>query len=203
MNFLFFCFVSIPPPYKPGRYTSNYGKGRYIVGYHGAGAHNTSFADGDTGQQYGTCTDIGPRLHVDWTYFEIGFDNWPINRETCMSRAQHLGSGTPPHMVFQHEMPRIKIRLWPNPHVITNLRVSIKTALNISLISNKNTISNLESFQVFKSNTTADPDTVAEGPCQSSPNSSAHQILQLAIAIGESDIVFQESSSGIACSQMS
>jgi hypothetical protein len=80
-------------------------------------------------------------------------------------------------MILNDEMTRIEVCLRTDPNVIAYLSNSIKTALNIGLSSNKNSVSDLESFHVCEVNTPANPNTVAKFLCESSPNGSTHQMI--------------------------
>jgi hypothetical protein len=54
---------------------------------------------------------------------------------------------------------------------------TIKAALKIGLSSNKNPVSDLESFQVGKVDAAANPNTVTKFSCESSPNGPPHQMI--------------------------
>jgi hypothetical protein len=80
-------------------------------------------------------------------------------------------------MILDYEMTRIEVRLRADPHMIAYLGNSIKAALKIGLSPNKNSVSDLESFQVSKVHTAANPNTVTKFSCENSPNGSPHQMI--------------------------
>ena len=80
-------------------------------------------------------------------------------------------------MILNDEMTRIEVSLWANPHMIAYLSNSIKAALNIGLSSDKDSVSDLESFQVGKVDTAANPNTVTKFARESSPNGPPHQLI--------------------------
>ena len=74
-------------------------------------------------------------------------------------------------------MTRIEVRLRANPHMIAYISNSVKAALNIGLCPNKNSVPDLESFQVGKVDTATNPNTVTKFSCESSPNGPPHQLI--------------------------
>ena len=77
-------------------------------------------------------------------------------------------------MVFKNQIPGIKISLWSYPNVITYLGRAIKTTLNVRLRAKKNTIPNLEGFEMLEADTAANQHAIAEATCDRPPDGTSH-----------------------------
>ena len=105
-------------------------------------------------------------------------------------------------MIFNDEMPRIKIRLRPDPHMIADFCNSIEAPLNVRLCPDENSVTDLERLQVFEPDAAANPDTVAKSARNDPPDGAAHQIVQFSIARREAGIVFQKASRRVTAAKM-
>src|SRR6266567_1095803 len=105
-------------------------------------------------------------------------------------------------MIFNDEMTRIEVDLRPYPRMVTNLRHAIKPSLDLCLSPDKNPVPDLEGFQVGKTDATAYPNMVTKLSCESSPNGSTHQLIQLAITIRKSGILFHKSTWRVTFAKM-
>lgn len=139
---------------------------------------------------------------MDRSNLKIGFNNRPVHRETGVDGTKHLGARTPTHMIFNDQMPRIKIRLRSNPHMIANFSRSIETPLEVSLCPDENSVADFERFQVFKSDAGTDPDPIAEFARHRPPDDPAQEAVQFSIAVRKSRVMLQESGRRVTASKM-
>jgi len=139
---------------------------------------------------------------MDRSNLKIGFNNRPVHRETGVDGTQHLGARTPTHIIFNDKVPRIKIRLRSNPHMIANFSRSIETPLKVRLCPDENPVADFESLQVFKPDAGTDPDPIAEFARYRSPDGPAQEPVQFSIAIRKSRIMLQESGRRVTAPEM-
>src|SRR4051794_16797823 len=78
----------------------------------------------------------------------------------------------------------------------------VKTALDISLGTNKHAVADLKCLQMQESYPGPDSDSISEALGEGSPNRPPHQSVQLPIPVGKPGVLFQESCSRVTSAKM-
>ena len=69
---------------------------------------------------------------------------------------------------------------------------AIDPALNVGVITDENSVANLESLQMFEADTATNLDAVAERSRNRPPNCPPHQMINFAVAIFEPCIIIEQ-----------
>lgn len=184
--------MSISPTQEPGWNSCDDCKRRNILSNDGTCTNDAALPNRHTRQNNCAGAYIGRSSYTNRFYFQVGLDNWHIYWYTGMGRTQNLGARSPANVVFQDEITRVEVGLRPDPHVAPNSSRSIKSPLNVSLRSDENAVTDLEGLKMFEPNAAANANTMTKLLRHSSPDSPAHEIVQLAIPVGEPGIKFHE-----------
>src|ERR1035438_2280277 len=136
--------------HQAGGYTGNNRVLGNIVSDDRSGTHNGLGSDVHTRQDTGVHPNI--RAESDRDRFDHqgrrydGFIIWLAR----VSRTQDLCTRSPTHIVFQNQVPSIKVGLWPNPNMTSDLAHSIESPLDHSLRSNEDAVAKLHGLWVFQ-----------------------------------------------------
>jgi hypothetical protein len=74
--------------------------------------------------------------------------------------------------------------------MVPNPSSSIEAALNVGMVSDEYSVADFKSLQMLEPHSRSDLDRVPESTCDRSPDGTAHDTIQLAIAGREPSILF-------------
>ena len=118
--------MAVSPPEKSGGNTRYDRKGCDVVSHDCASANDCAFADCDARQEHGRSTDISPSFYSNGSDLQVRLYYWPVGWQAGMDGTEDLGSRPPAHIILEHEIPSVKVRLRPNPYVVANPRGAVR-----------------------------------------------------------------------------
>src|ERR1700722_10950363 len=112
---------------------------------------------------------------------QTGCNDRYVDRFGGMSRTQDLCSRTPSHVIFQDDVPRIKVGLWANPNVIANPAGSVEASLDHGLSANKHRMSKFHGLGMLQHNAGSNLEVVANGFAESAHRNPSHHTVEDAL----------------------
>src|SRR5437660_5452687 len=188
----------LPVPQHAGRPARHYGKVRHVGRHHGPRAHDRALAHRHAGQEHGVRADVGPAPHDHRLDAEVGLDDRDVARGPRVLGAEHLRARAPAHVVLEHEVARVHVRLRSDPHVVADPAGAIEPALDVRLGADEDAGADLERLQVLEADAGPDAHPVAEPPAGGPPDGAPHHRVELAVARREARVQVEQAEQVVA-----
>jgi hypothetical protein len=109
-----------------------------------------------------------------------------------MNGPENPGRRSPSDVLFEDQVPRIKICLRSDPRPRADDTRAVDTPLNHRLVSDKHAVADVERLRMPKQHAPADDDAVPEPARQRTKHDAAHEAIERALAVRESSIEFHQ-----------
>src|SRR3954467_9690577 len=105
-------------------------------------------------------TDVSTIPNHYWFDHKARGDNWEVYGFTGMLRSKHLRSRTPPHVILEDQVTRVKVSMGTDPDMIPNFALAVIPALDHGLCSDEDRVSKFHGFRVLQHQVRSDLDVM-------------------------------------------
>src|SRR5215472_9056826 len=193
---VFFLFLS--EPQHACRHARRDGKVRHVGRHDGTRANDGALTHGHTGQDHRAGADVRSTPHDHRLDAEVGLDDRHVPGRARVLRAEHLRARAPAHVVLEHEVARVEVRLRADPHVVADPAGAVEPALDVRLGADEHAAADLERLHVLEAGAGADAQAVADAPAGGPPDDAPHHGVELALARREPRVEVEQAGQVVA-----